>query len=123
MGRSCAPSTKGDGARAVLANAADAAERLGTRLLVVTVDADDAPSSAAAEDRVDAAALGTSTQRMLLRGEPAAAIVEAAEGHGADMIVIGSRGRGALAASMLGSVSSSVAGQSACPVMVVRAST
>jgi len=112
-----------DGARAALAKAADVAERLGRRLLVVTVEADDAPSSAAAEGRVDGAAIGTSTQRMLLRGEPAAAIVEAAEGHAADMIVIGSRGRGAVAASMLGSVSSSVAGQSACPVMVVRAST
>ncbi len=110
-----------DGARAALAAAADFAERLGVRLLVVTVEADGGPSPAAVERIVADAGLGTGVERIVTHGEPAAAIVEAAGGNGAGMIVIGSRGRGALAASVLGSVSSSVAGRSECPVMVVRA--
>jgi nucleotide-binding universal stress UspA family protein len=110
-----------DGARAALATAADVAERLGVKLLLVTVEGDDAPSSAGVERLVAESGLGTRTERILLRGEPAGAIVDAAATYGADLIVIGSRGRGALAASMFGSVSSSVAGRAACPVMVVRA--
>lgn len=110
-----------DGARAALSKAADVAERLDTQLLLVTVKAVDDPSSAAAERPVDDTGFGTRTEWIFMRGEPAGAIVEAAAARRADMIVIGSRGRGALAASMLGSVSSSVAGRSACPVMVVRA--
>lgn len=110
-----------DGARAALTAAADVAGRLGVRLLVVTVEADDGPSAAAVEAIVADAGLGTEVERIATHGEPAAAIVEAAGAHGAGMIVIGSRGRGALAASVLGSVSSSVAGRSDCPVMVVRA--
>ncbi len=111
----------GDGARAALAKAAEVAERLGLQLLLVTVEADDAPSSAGVERLVDEAGRGTRQRIALLRGEPAGAIVEAAEAHGADMIVVGSRGRGALAASVLGSVSASVAGRASCPVLVVRA--
>jgi nucleotide-binding universal stress UspA family protein len=109
------------GARAALSKAADVAGRLGSELLVVTVKAVDDPSSAAAERPVDDTGLGTKTEWIFMRGEPAGAIVDAAAARHADMIVIGSRGRGAVAASMLGSVSLSVAGRSACPVMVVRA--
>jgi nucleotide-binding universal stress UspA family protein len=110
-----------DGARAALPAAADLAGRLGVQLIVVTVEADDGPSAAAVERIVAGAGLGSDVERIVTHGEPAAAIVEAAGAHGAGMIVIGSRGRGALASSVLGSVSSSVAGRSACPVMVVRA--
>jgi nucleotide-binding universal stress UspA family protein len=110
----------GDGARAALREAADVAERLGSQLLLVTVKSVDDPTSSADEHPVDDTGLGT-TEWVYLRGEPAGAIIEAADAHRAELIVIGSRGRGALAASVLGSVSASVAGRSACPVMVVRA--
>lgn len=110
-----------DGARAALRKAADVSMRLGTRLLLVTVKAVDDPSSSADEHPVDDAGLVTTPEWVYMRGEPAGAIVEAAGKARAAMIVIGSRGRGALAASVLGSVSASVAGRSACPVMVVRA--
>lgn len=110
-----------DGARAALRRAADLSERLASQLLVVTVKAVDDPTSSADQHPVDDAGLGTRPEWIYLRGEPAGAIIAAADAHRADLIVIGSRGRGALAASVLGSVSTSVAGRSTCPVMVVRA--
>jgi nucleotide-binding universal stress UspA family protein len=55
-----------------------------------------------------------------LRGEPAEAIVGAATAQRAGMIVIGSRGRGALASAALGSISAAVAAQAPCAVTVVR---
>ena len=110
-----------DGARAALLKAADLATRLDRQLLLVTVKAVDDPTSAAAERPVDDTGLGISPEWVYLRGEPAGAILEAAAARRAAVIVIGSRGRGALAASVLGSVSSAVAGGSRSPVMVVRA--
>jgi nucleotide-binding universal stress UspA family protein len=65
--------------------------------------------------------LGASVRRDVIRGEPAEAIVDASRSHGAGMIVIGSRGRGALASAALGSVSSTVAARARCAIVVVRA--
>jgi nucleotide-binding universal stress UspA family protein len=53
-----------------------------------------------------------------LDGSPAEAVAEA--GSGALMLVVGSRGNGAFAALVLGSVSRYVATHAACPVVVVR---
>ena len=109
-----------EGSRAALSAAADIAGRLGVQLLVVTVQANDGPAPAAVERLVGDADLGTGTKTIVMHGEPAAAIVAGAGSHGAAMIVIGSRGRGTLAASVLGSVPSSVAARSDRPVLVVR---
>jgi nucleotide-binding universal stress UspA family protein len=43
------------------------------------------------------------------------------EAKDADLLVVGSRGRGALRSSLLGSVSRTVAQHAACPVVIVRA--
>jgi nucleotide-binding universal stress UspA family protein len=51
----------------------------------------------------------------------AASIVGVAEGLDADMIVVGSRGRGAITELVLGSVSHSVLRQSPLPVLVIHA--
>ena len=53
-----------------------------------------------------------------LDGAPAAAVTDA--GSGALMLVVGSRGVGAFAAMVLGSVSRYAATHAACPVVVVR---
>lgn len=53
-------------------------------------------------------------------GEPAKAIVETASEVGADLVVVGTRGRGALARLALGSVSTAVAHDAPCDVLVVR---
>ncbi|MCF8050806.1 MAG: universal stress protein [Desulfobacterales bacterium] len=56
----------------------------------------------------------------LLEGPAADAIVSAAEAHRADLIVMGTRGMGAVAGVVFGSVSTKVAHDAPCPVMVVR---
>lgn len=110
-----------DGAHAALTTAAGLAERLGSELVLVTAETDDHAAADGVRRMVTEAGLETRAELVVARGEPATAIVEAADARRAGMIVIGSRGRGALAASVLGSVSASVAGLSACPVLVVRA--
>jgi len=59
-------------------------------------------------------------KRVDLNGYPADAVVEYAEGIGADLIVIGSRGRGELAAFFLGSTSHRILHLAHCDVLVVK---
>ena len=55
-------------------------------------------------------------------GSPDAEIVAQAEEVGADMVVLGSRGLGAMRRALMGSVSDSVVRHAHCPVLVVRES-
>ena len=54
------------------------------------------------------------------RGEPGAVLCERADALGADVVVVGSRGRGAIRRALLGSVSTYVVQHAPCPVLVVR---
>jgi nucleotide-binding universal stress UspA family protein len=54
------------------------------------------------------------------KGMPAVMILEEAEAHSGDLIVVGARGLGALKRMALGSVSESVLRHAKCPVLVVR---
>jgi nucleotide-binding universal stress UspA family protein len=56
----------------------------------------------------------------LLEGPPADAILKAARIRKVDLVVVGSRGRGALEGMVLGSVSSKVTQLAGCPVMVIH---
>jgi len=58
---------------------------------------------------------------LVLEGEPAATLC--VEAQRADLLVVGSRGHGALGALLLGSVSSQCARQSPCPIVIVPKST
>jgi nucleotide-binding universal stress UspA family protein len=58
---------------------------------------------------------------VLLRGATVEAIVAFAESHDVDLIVVGSRGHGALAGALLGSVSRGIVAESRRPVLIVRA--
>jgi nucleotide-binding universal stress UspA family protein len=73
---------------------------------------------AAGTERAGKAAPGLLVDADYLDGPPAHAVTEA--GAGALMLVVGSRGVGAFAAMILGSVSRYAATHAACPVVVVR---
>jgi nucleotide-binding universal stress UspA family protein len=63
---------------------------------------------------------GLAVERTLLHGRPATLIVERAAEFRAELVVIGSRGRGPLTSMLLGSVSAEVVDHAPCPVLVVR---
>jgi nucleotide-binding universal stress UspA family protein len=60
------------------------------------------------------------TEREVADGEPAHAILAAAQAHQADLIVMTSHGRTGLARALLGSVAARVARASTIPVLIVR---
>ena len=67
--------------------------------------------------------LGSTTFKVhgeLLEGSEAEAILTVAENHQADLIVMGTRGFGAVKGLLVGSVSRKVIYLSTCPVMVVH---
>lgn len=78
-----------------------------------------------AEEMVDAAVQevagthrGLSVKGVSVYGDPARALLSAA--NDADLVVVGSRGRGGFASLLLGSVSQRVATHADCPVAVIR---
>lgn len=56
----------------------------------------------------------------ILEGNPVECIAEAARVRGADLVAVGSRGHGAIASALLGSVSRGLMERSPVPVMIVR---
>ncbi|HSG78188.1 MAG TPA: universal stress protein [Acidimicrobiia bacterium] len=64
--------------------------------------------------------LTVSVETVDLEGYPADELVRYAEEAGADLLVVGSRGRGDLASLVLGSTSHRVVNHAPCDVLVVR---
>jgi len=67
------------------------------------------------------AGLQSAPLEFVVVGKPAAEIVKAAAEWPADLIVIGSHGRGGITRVVLGSVADGVLRHAPCPVVVVRA--
>jgi nucleotide-binding universal stress UspA family protein len=63
---------------------------------------------------------GLRVRAVVLRGRPAAAIVDRARSMRADLIVVGSRGHGVIESMLLGSVSAEVIDHAPAPVLVAR---
>lgn len=117
--------------------AIDLAHDLGASLLVVSVIDPDARGTLGARgERMDQrrAARELAAQAVVVRGrqagiavsfliwegDPGPAIVEAAAAEEADLVVVGSHGRGRVGRFMLGSVSDHVVRNATAPVLVVR---
>ncbi|MER6216128.1 MULTISPECIES: universal stress protein [unclassified Streptomyces] len=84
-----------------------------------TFDEEDAQRRLVDEVRTVLGAEGASLVReRLVHGHPVAVLVGAADG--AEMLVVGSRGRGGFRRALLGSVSQQVALHAPCPVTIVR---
>jgi nucleotide-binding universal stress UspA family protein len=66
---------------------------------------------------------GRLVEQVVSQGRPATVIVDAARAFRADLVVVGSRGRGPVAGALLGSVSVEVAESAPCSVLVVRRDT
>jgi nucleotide-binding universal stress UspA family protein len=94
---------------------------------IATADEIDAAWAAVAADAEaalerTATALGdTTVTTRVERGAPGVVLCDLAAELGADAIVVGSRGLGAIRRALLGSVSSYVVNNAPCPVVVIRA--
>jgi len=64
--------------------------------------------------------IGVAVDFLVWEGDPGESIIEAAMAENADMIVVGSHGRGTVGRFLIGSVSDHVVRNAPCPVLVVR---
>ena len=126
------------GAEAALSEGFDLAKRLGAKVLVVTVAAHTSDllggsvykhkvsehlnQARAALDaaRTMAEKTGAEAEFEVFEGDAAEEIATIAESRDADLVVVGTRGHGAIAGSLLGSVSADVVRRSKRPVVVVH---
>ena len=92
----------------------------GATILNSTIPADDDP------DQVDMAEVeklipeNTPHKVLLEMGEPVPMLLYLAGEIGADLIITGSRGRGALKSLFMGSVSSGILKNAKCPVFIIK---
>lgn len=84
------------------------------------LDATHEAATRAAEQQVESVlGAGHDVAVALVQGDASDALLESAKG--ADLLVVGNRGRGALKEVLLGSTSGRVADHAPCPVVIVRA--
>jgi nucleotide-binding universal stress UspA family protein len=126
------------GSEAALSEGFDLAKRLDANVLVVAVAArvSDVLGGSVYKDKVsehlnraraalDAASAmaeeaGVEAEFEVFEGNAAEEIAKIAEGRDADLVVVGTRGHGGIAGSLLGSVSADVVRRSKRPVVVVH---
>lgn len=103
------------------------ADHLGARLIAVFADDDSRRNGDAGTPEAtmgifarQAAPTAIDCERLVVHGPPAQAILSTAHGSGADLIVLGSHGRGRMGRLALGSVAAAVLGGTRTPVLIVR---
>lgn len=129
-----------DGAWAAVEEGVELASEVGADVTFVTVrprissllgDAlyqhqltEDLARARAALDPAEAEAkrVGVDCESDILEGDPVDCIAQAARGWRSDLVIVGSRGHGAVASAVLGSVSRALLTRSPAPVMVVKTS-
>ena len=107
-----------DHAERALDWAAEQASLERRRLLVVSVGEGDRSLADGAAETAQRLHPQLSVEALLLPGDPRRVLIDLSSR--ARMLVMGSRGRGALKSMLLGSVSAAVSTQAACPVVVCR---
>ena len=113
-----------DHARAAIGVAARMADDLHVALTVVSVRSSQATSddfAAGLEVIATTTPAGDHVERLAVSGDIADELARAAADRKAALLVVGSRGRGAVRAALLGSVSAGVTRLAPCPVLIVRA--
>jgi nucleotide-binding universal stress UspA family protein len=90
--------------------------RFGARVDQVRVTREAAAQDLVAQGR----AAGVRVSFLIWEGDPGESIVDAARSEGADLVVVGSHGRGSMSRFLIGSVSDHVVRNAHCPVLVVR---
>src|SRR5690242_17100026 len=76
--------------------------------------------AAIADAETLAATMGVEIEPEVLEGHPARCVLDLAEARGAGLIVVGSRGRGAISGTLLGSVSAEIVHKGRRPVLVAK---
>ena len=61
---------------------------------------------------------GVAVERVVVQGDPSNSLIEAVKRADADLLVLGTRGRGGFAGLLLGSVGQECAAHSPCPVVI-----
>ena len=64
---------------------------------------------------------GVTVHRVVAQGDPSASLMEACKRLDAEMLVLGSRGRGGFAGLLLGAVGQECASHAPCPVLICKA--
>jgi universal stress protein A len=64
---------------------------------------------------------GINARKVVVVGQPAETIIEQAEIHDVDLIIIGSHGRAGLTRLLMGSVAEAVLRKAPCPVLIIKA--
>ena len=76
-------------------------------------------ANAVLADAARASGIRDDAELLAETGEPARRLLELAEERRVDLIIVGSRGRGAWMSAILGSVSGHLAANAPCPVVIV----
>jgi nucleotide-binding universal stress UspA family protein len=112
------------GAELVLAHVVPAVDVVATAGLVSSAfphEPSDAERAVLEDAADEAAEHGCVATTALLRGHTVHELVAYADSHDADLIVVGSRGHGAVASALLGSVSRGLLREAGRPVLIVPA--
>ena len=72
------------------------------------------------EYKIQASKNNVAIEISIIQGDPAQVIINLAKTRGHDLIVMGTRGKGAFQELLIGSVTQKVMHHASCPVMVVR---
>jgi nucleotide-binding universal stress UspA family protein len=105
-------------ARLVLAHVAESAPSPIATMMPATTDGQKKAGERLLDQFAEEAGLPNATRRAVV-GLPAERLADLADEEDAELIVVGSRGRGRFKAAFLGSVSNSLVGVARCPVLIV----